>query len=146
MALDLSGITTIVEALIPWDTVRIATPATGTPVFDPATGQYQWPEQTVIYQGRGAVQLAGTPGGVSALPAPGLPWVDETRSKYKLLSPLDAPVAERDMLVSVVAVHDGGDAALLGRQWRVQDPGAAATMGVVRVTSLDQVQQTREAP
>ena len=36
--------------------------------------------------------------------------------------------------------------ALLGRQWRAQDPGGAGTMSVVRITALDQVQQTREVP
>ncbi|MEU1134256.1 DUF6093 family protein [Streptomyces sp. NPDC005900] len=146
MALDLSAITRVVENLIPWDTVRIAVPAGGEPVFDPDTGLYTWPEQEALYEGDGAVQLSGTAGGVSSLPVPNLPWADETRSKYKLLTPLAAPVAERDMLVSVVAVHEGGDLALLGRQWRVQDPGIAGTMTVVRVTALDQVQQTREAP
>jgi hypothetical protein len=61
------------------------------------------------------------------------------------LTPLTAPIAEKDMLVSVIQVHPGGDLALIGRQWRVQDPSNAGTVAVVRVTGLDQVQQTREA-
>ncbi|GAA3153621.1 hypothetical protein GCM10010449_84140 [Streptomyces rectiviolaceus] len=146
MALDLSGITKVVEDLIPWDTVRIAGPAAGEPVFNPETGQYTYPEGETLYEGRGAVQLAGTVGGVSSLPSPNLPWVDETRSRYKLLTPLEAPVAERDMLVTVIAVHPKGDLALLNRQWRVQDPGIASTLTVIRTTPLDQVQQTREVP
>jgi hypothetical protein len=47
--------------------------------------------------------------------------------------------------VTVLTVHPAGDAALLGRQWRAQDPGGAGTMGVLRVTALDQIQQSREA-
>ncbi|MEW2393066.1 DUF6093 family protein [Streptomyces venezuelae] len=146
MALDLSGIKETVENLIPWDTVRITTPAAGEPVFGPVTGLYTYPEGDLVYEGDGAVQLAGTVGGVTSLPAPNLPWVDETRSKYKLLTPLRAPLAERDMLVTVVTVHPGGDLALLDRQWRVQDPAVASTMTVIRMTTLDQVQQTREVP
>lgn len=144
MALDLSGITKVVEDLIPWDTVRIALPAAGEPVFDSATGLYTWPQQEAVYEGRGAVQSAGSAAEVVAVPGANLPWTPETRSKYRLLTPLDAPVAEKDQLVTVVAVHAGGDVALLGRQWRVQDPGGAGTMGVLRVTALDQIQQTRE--
>lgn len=143
MALDLSGITAVVENLIPWDTVRISRPASGPPVLDPATGLYVYPEAEVLYEGRGAVQSAGTAAEVIATPDANLPWTAETRSKYKLLTPLIAPVAEKDQLVTVVAVHEGGDPALLDRQWRTQDPGGAATMGVVRVTAIDQVQQTR---
>jgi hypothetical protein len=49
------------------------------------------------------------------------------------------------MLVTVVQVHQpGGDLALLNRQWRVQDPGGVGTLGVVRTTAIDQIQQTRE--
>ena len=145
MALDLSGITQLVENLIPWDTIRIANPAVGEPVFDPDTGQYVWPEQEIVYEGDGAVQPAGTAAEVVATDA-NLPWAAETRSKYRLLTPLAAPIAEKDQLVTVIAVHKGGDLALLGRQWRTQDPSGAATMTVVRVTAIDQVQQTREVP
>lgn len=146
MALDLSGITKVVEDLIPWDTVRITDPAPGQPVFNEETGEYVWPEAETLYEGRGAVQTAGTAAEVVAIPGANLPWIPETRSKYRLLSPLAAPVAEKDQLVTVVAIHQGGDLALLGRQWRVQDPSGAGTMSVVRVTALDQVQQTREVP
>lgn len=146
MALDLSGITKAVEDLIPWDTVRISRPAAGQPVFNETTGEYTWPEEEPLYEGRGAVQTAGTAAEVVSIPGVNQPWVAETRSKYRLLTPLEAPVAEKDQMVTVVAIHTGGDLALLGRQWRVQDPGGAGTMSVVRTTALDQVQQTREVP
>jgi hypothetical protein len=146
MALDLSGITKVVEDLIPWDTVRIAAPAPGQPVFNTTTGEYEWPAAETLYEGRGAVQTAGTAAEVVSIPGANQPWAAETRSKYRLLTPLVSPVAEKDQLVTVVAIHPGGDLALLGRQWRVQDPGGAGTMSVVRVTALDQVQQTREVP
>lgn len=144
MALDFTGITQVVEGLIPWDFVRIAIPATGAPFFDETTGQYTYPEQETVYEGRGAVQTAGTAAEVVATPDANLPWTAETRSKYRLLTPLDAPVAEKDWLVTVVQIHPGGDLALLGRQWRVQDPSGVGTIGVLRTTALDQVQQTRE--
>lgn len=146
MALDVTNITKAVEALLPWDTIRISTPGTGQPVFNDATGQYTYPEGDVLYEGRGAVQTAGTAAEVVAIPGANLPWAPETRSKYRLLTPLVAPVAEKDHLVTVVAIHEGDDLALLGRQWRVQDPGGAGTISVLRVTALDQIQQTREVP
>lgn len=144
MALDFTGITKVVEDLIPWDTIRISNPSTGPRVFDPETGQYTYPEPETLYEGRGAVQTAGTAAEVVAIPGLNLPWTPETRSKYRLLTPTDAPVAEKDQIVSVVSVHEGGDLALLDRQWRVQDPGGAGTISVVRTTAIDQVQQTRQ--
>ncbi|MER6092450.1 DUF6093 family protein [Streptomyces bluensis] len=146
MALNLAPIATVVENLIPWDTVRISQPAPGQPVFNPETGEYTWPEAETVYEGRGAVQPAGTAAEVVSIPGLNQPWVPETRSKYRLLTPLAAPVAEKDQLVTVVAIHEGGDLALLGRQWRAQDPGGVGTISVVRTTALDQVQQTREVP
>jgi hypothetical protein len=146
MALDLSGITKVVEDLIPWDTVRVTAPAPGPPVFNDTTGQYEWPEAETLYEGRGAVQTAGTAAEIVSIPGANLPWAAETRSKYRLLTPLQAPIVEKDQMVSVVAIHEGGDMALLGRKWRAQDPGGAGTMSVVRITALDQVQQTREVP
>lgn len=145
MALDFSPIAKVIEDLIPWDTVRITNPSTGQRVFDPATGKYTYPEPETLYEGRGAVQTAGTAAEVVAIPGLNLPWVPETRSKYRLLTPLIAPIAEKDQLVTVVAVHEGGDLALLDRTWRVQDPGGAGTISVVRTTAIDQVQQAREA-
>lgn len=143
--LDLSGVADFLGSFLLVDTVRFATPAAGKPVFDKATGRYAYPQGEVFYEGPGAVQASGTPGGVSSLPVAGLPWSDETRSRYRALTPLEAPVAERDTIVTVVAVHEGGDLSLIGRQWRAQDPSVVGTLGVVRITGLDQVQQTREA-
>ena len=143
--LDLSRIAVFVEGLVLLDTVRITCPAAGPPVFNPDTGEYTYPEAEILYEGPGAVQTAGTAAEVVSTPTGSLPWVAETRSKYRLLTPLEAPVAEKDMLVSVIEVHPGGDLALLGRQWRAQDPGGAGTLGVVRTTAIDQVQSTREA-
>jgi hypothetical protein len=144
--LDLSGVATFLEGFLLLDTVRFSRPASGTPVFNETTGEYVWPEAETVYEGPGAVQVVGTPGGLSALPGQNLPWVGETNSKYTALTPLSAPIAEKDMLVTVVQVHADGDLALIGRQWRVQDPSNAGTIGVLRITGLDQVQQTREVP
>jgi hypothetical protein len=143
--IDLSGIAKMIEGMVLLDTLRITRPGAGTPVFDPETGEYVYPESDVVYEGPGAVMMAGPPAGVSVLPSQNLPWVDETRSRYRALTPLSAPIAERDMLVSVVAVHAGGDMALIGRQWRAQDPSVVGTLSAVRITGLDQIQQTREA-
>ncbi|MFF9787197.1 DUF6093 family protein [Streptomyces nigrescens] len=142
--LDLSGIARVVEDLVLLDTVQFSRPGIGAPVFDQDTGEYIYPQDEILYEGRGAVQVASSPGGVSSLPLPNLPWSDETTSRYRALTPLSAPIAERDMLVTVVAIHPGGDLALLGRQWRVTDPSVAGTLSAVRITALDQVQQTRE--
>jgi hypothetical protein len=143
-SLDLSSIAAVVEGMVLVDTVRFTTPGVGRPVLNTTTGVYTYPEGDIVYEGPGAVQAAGTPGGVSSLPEANLPWVDETRSRYRALTPLSAPIAERDTIVTVVAVHTGGDLSLIGRQWRAQDPSVGGTLGVVRVTGLDQVQQTRE--
>jgi len=142
--IDLTAIVGVVTDLVLLDTVRISRPG-GDQVFDPETGEYAYPEGETVYEGIGAVQPAGTAAEVVSVPTPNLPWVAETRSKYRLLTPLTSPPAEKDMLVTVVQVHQpGGDLALLNRQWRVQDPGGVGTLGVVRTTAIDQIQQTRE--
>lgn len=138
--LDLSGIARIVEDLILLDVVRFTTPAAGQPVFDPDKGEYVYPEGDVLYEGPGAVQSGSLPETASAVVAT-QPWVNETTSKYKAFTPLSAPLAARDTIVTVVQVHPGGDVSLIGRQWRAMDPSQGGTLGVVRVTSLDQIQQ-----
>lgn len=138
--LDLSGIARYVEDLILLDVVRFSTPG-GTPVFNPDTGLYEVPEGDVLYEGRGAVQSGSLPETASAVVAT-QPWINETTSKYKAYTPLDAPIAGRDTIVTVVQVHEGGDLTLLGRQWRAMDTSQGGTLGVIRVTSLDQIQQT----
>jgi hypothetical protein len=142
--LDLSGIASVVEDLILLDVVRFTTPGAGQPVFDPATGRYTYPEGDILYEGKGAVQSGALPESAAAMVGT-LPWVNETMSKYRAFTPLSAPVAARDTIVTVVQVHPGGDLTLLGRQWRSQDPSMASTLGVVRVTGLDQIQQNGAA-
>lgn len=142
--LDLSGIATMVEDLILLDTVRFSTPAAGPPVFNTATGRYTYPEGDVLYEGKGAVQSGALPESAAAMVG-SLPWVNETMSKYRAFTPLSAPLAARDTIVTVVDVHAGGDVSLIRRQWRVQDPSQAGTLGVIRVTSLDQIQQNGQA-
>ena len=121
------------------DTVRITLPATGSPVLNEDTGQLEYPQGVVLYEGLGAVlPYAGrsysTPVDTS------LPLVGETRSAYRLMTPLSAPIAPKDSVVTVVAVHDSSNAALLGRTWMCSDPGRAGTVEAVRVTALDQQQ------
>ena len=63
-------------------------------------------------------------------------YADDTRSRYKLLTPLDAPLASRDDRVRVVeATQDPG---LEGRTWRVLDISDANSLAVVRTTWLDE--------
>jgi hypothetical protein len=138
--LDLSGLVPIIEDLILLDTVRFFTPAVGKPVFDTATGRYTYPEGDVLYEGRGAVQSGALSQSAAAAVA-NQPWAGETMSRYRAFTPLAAPIAARDTIVTVIAVHAGGDLTLIGRQWRAQDPSLGGTLGVVRVTSLDQIQQ-----
>ncbi|WP_030188171.1 DUF6093 family protein [Streptomyces violaceorubidus] len=144
MAVDLArilaNVAPLVEGMLLLDTVRFVTPG-GPPVFNPDTGQFEVPEGAITYEGPGAVQSGSLPETASAVVAT-QPWVTETTSKYKAFTPLAAPIAARDTIVTVVSVHDGGDQALVGRQWRTMDPSQAGTLGVIRVTSLDQIQQT----
>jgi len=143
MAVDLArilaNVTPLVEGMLLLDTLRFATPG-GPPVFNPDTGLYEVPEDTVLYEGPGAVQ-PGSVSGVASIPAAGQPWVNETSANYRAYTPLAAPIAPRDAIVTVVAVHDGGDTTLVGRQWRANDPSRGGTLGVVRITSLDQITQ-----
>ncbi|MFJ6069051.1 DUF6093 family protein [Streptomyces tendae] len=143
MAIDLArilaNVAPTVEGMLLLDTVRFAAPG-GPPVFNPDTGQYEASEGAVLYEGLGAVQ-PGSASGVASIPVVGQPWTNETTSNYKAYTPLTAPIAARDTIVTVVAVHEGGDATLVGRQWRANDPSQGGTLGVIRVTSLDQIQQ-----
>ena len=135
----LAGVVTWVEDNICIDTVRISVPATGDPVFNEETGQLEYPDDHILYEGSGAVQgssaqeLSATPGALA-------PWTQETTSRYRLLTPLAAPIAPKDAIVTVVAVHDPTRTGLIGRSWTCQDPGRAGTVEVVRITPLDQNQ------
>ncbi|MDX3527142.1 DUF6093 family protein [Streptomyces sp. ID05-39B] len=143
--LDLSGVAVFLEGFLLLDTLRFSRAGTGEPVFNNSTGLYEYPDLDPYWEGKGAVLPSSTVGGVTGLSVESLPWSDETRSRYRAFTPLSAPVAERGMIVTVVQVHEGGDLELLTRQWLVQDPSAAGTFGALRITGLDQVQQTRQA-
>ena len=69
----------------------------------------------------------------------GQAYVDDSMSKYKLITPLEAPVASREDTVSVV---NAADPAAIGRTWRVLDGGQTSTLAVVRTTFLDQNTQS----
>lgn len=125
------------------DTIRIERPVSGDPVLDPATGNLTYPGPELVYEGQGAVLSTGAPGGINALPSATLPWVEETMSPARLLTPLTAPLPARDDLVTVVAVHNPANTALIGRKWFCQDPGRASTLEAVRMTPLDMKQAPR---
>jgi len=123
------------------DTVRVQLPATGSPVLDPATGELTRPAGETLYEGPGAVQGGTAQSEIASTPGALQPWVQETKSRFRLLTPLDAPVAPKDAIVTVIEVHDPANTALIGRSWTCQDPGRAATIEAVRTTPLDQNQQ-----
>ncbi|MER6844851.1 DUF6093 family protein [Streptomyces platensis] len=127
------------------DTVRITLPTTGAPVYNPDTGQNEYPPGDVLYEGPGAVQGGTAQSEISSMPDAGQMWVGETKSRYRLMTPLSAPLAPKDAIVEVIGVHNTANLALLGRSWTAQDPARAATTEVVRITPLDQNQAPREA-
>ncbi len=122
------------------DTVRIELPATGEPVLDEVTGTLTRPDPEVLYEGPGGVFGGTAQSEISSTPGALQPWTQETKSRYRLLTPLAAPVAPKDAIVTVVQVHDPANTALIGRSWICQDPGRASTVEVVRITPLDQNQ------
>uniref|UniRef100_UPI000518E311 DUF6093 family protein n=1 Tax=Streptomyces capuensis TaxID=1464056 RepID=UPI000518E311 len=73
----------------------------------------------------------------------GQPWLGETISRYRLLTPLTAPIAPKDAIVTVTAVHASGDPMLIGRSWICTDESDAATLEAVRITALDQKRGAR---
>ncbi|MFE2578869.1 DUF6093 family protein [Streptomyces sp. NPDC059378] len=121
------------------DTVQIFRP--GTPILNEETGEYEPGPDVILYQGVGAVFSQGGPGMVLSLE--GQVYADDTRNRYRLLTPLDAPLGSRDDRVRVtVAVQDPG---LLNRTWRVLDLSDANSLAVVRTTWLDEFTQTTGA-
>ena len=128
----------LIEDLVLRDTVRITGPATGGPVLNPDTGNLEYPDGALIYEGPGAVLAEAAQAQLSAVLDATQGWVQETGSRYRLLTPLNAPVATKDSQVTVTAVHDPVNTALLGRSWVCGDPGRASTLEAVRVTPLDQ--------
>ncbi|MFF9204253.1 DUF6093 family protein [Streptomyces sp. NPDC014986] len=132
--LDLSFLGALVQDLVMGDTVRISRPA-GPPVLNPATGELEDPPPLIVYEGPGALFDASTAPGITA-PAANQPYPDDPRTAYRLITPADAPVAERDDTVQVLQAEQ--DPALLGRTWRCTQPGQAATVIAVRVTWVDE--------
>ncbi|XUM00275.1 DUF6093 family protein [Streptomyces venezuelae ATCC 10712] len=132
--LTLGAVSAIVEKKILTSRIRIYRP--GEPVFNPDTGQYEPGPPVTVYEGPGAVFPAGGPSVVLHLA--GQAYVDDTPSRYRLLTPLSAPVASREDTVTVVEAADG---AAIGRTWRVLDLGDTSTLSVVRTTWVDQITQ-----
>ncbi|CAL9666956.1 hypothetical protein SUDANB145_07208 (plasmid) [Streptomyces sp. enrichment culture] len=140
----LAPVTAWLTANLMLDTVRITRPVNTDPVLNPDTGRLEYPEPDLLYEGLAGVIAAGAPGGISSLPSATLPWAEETMSPARLFTPLDAPIPARDDLVTVIAVHNPANVALIGRQWFCQDPSRASTIEVVRITPLDMKQAPRE--
>lgn len=139
----LAGAVAWIEANLMVDTVRVVRPVTGDPVLDPATGRLTYPEPDLVYEGKGAVLSSGASGGINALPSATLPWSEETMSPARLMTPTEAPIPARDDIVTVIAVHNPANTALIGRKWFAQDPGRASTVEVARITPLDMKQAPR---
>lgn len=135
----LAGVVTWINTNLLVDTVRVTGPATGDPVLNEETGQLEYPEGGVLYEGPGAVFPASSPP-MAVISDASQPWVDETRSTYKLLTPTTAPIPPKDALVSVITVANPDRSGLLGRTWQASDPARVGTVEAVRVTPLDQQQ------
>ncbi|MFC1415436.1 DUF6093 family protein [Streptacidiphilus cavernicola] len=134
--LTLGAVSDIVKSKVLVDTVQIFQP--GPEVLDPDSGEYVPGPDTVIYEGPGAIFAQGGPG--ITLSLEGQAYVDDTSDRFKLLTPLDAPLASRgDQVRVTVATQDGG---LINRVWRVLDLSDAGTLAIVRTTWLDQNTQT----
>lgn len=139
----LAGVTAWIGRNLLVDTVRVTAPATGGPVYNPDTGQNEYPPGAVLYEGPGAILGGTAQSEINAAPDVLQVWVGETKSRYRLLTPLTAPLAPKDAIIEVTAVHNPADTALLGRSWTAQDPSRASTVEVVRITPVDQNQAAR---
>src|SRR3954452_10142892 len=116
----LAGVKTWMSQNILLDTVRIELPATGEPVLDPATGNLTRPSGETLYEGPGAVQGGTAQAETSATPGALPPGRRETKPRHRLLTPLEAPIAPKDAIVTVAQVQKPADAALTGRRWTCQ--------------------------
>ncbi|WP_093803890.1 DUF6093 family protein [Streptomyces sp. Wb2n-11] len=134
----LAGVTRWIETNLLIDTVRITQPGSGEPVLNAATGQLEYPQGTVLYEGPGAIVPGSATMERSAVPDATQPWFPQTRSTYVLLTPIGAPIPPEHAIASAVQVHDPTRTSLLGRTWICADPGQASTVEVVRRTALDQ--------
>ncbi|MEW2257951.1 DUF6093 family protein [Streptomyces sp. NPDC047869] len=117
------------------NTVQIFRP--GPQVLSEDTGEYVAGPDVVVWEGSGAVFAADGPGMVMS-PA-GQAYHDDARDRYRLLTPLEAPLASRDDCVRVT--NATADPGLLGRVWRVLDISDANTLAVVRTTWMDETTQ-----
>lgn len=141
----MAGLDNILAGVVSWigtnllvDTIRITLPPMGEAVLNETTGDLEYPQGDVLYEGPGAVQGGIAQSEVSSIPNAGQPWAQETHSRYRLMTPLEAPIPPKDAVVTVVQVHNPARTDLIGRSWICQDPGIAATTEVVRITALDQ--------
>lgn len=133
----------LIEELVLRDTVRIRRPSLGAPVLNEDTGQLEYPAPVTVYEGPGAVQADNQQAGFNGWPTSGEPWVGETKSLSRLMTPLGAPLAAKDDLIDVTGVHDPANTALIGPVWLATDPGRANTLEAVRITPLDRRQDPR---
>lgn len=134
----LAGVTRWIGINLLIDTVRIALPGVGEPVLNTTTGELEYPEGDVLYEGAGAVVPgSATTEGLMTSDA-SHPWAQLTRAKFILLTPLEAPIPPQNAIASVVQVHDPARTSLIGRTWLCVDQGLASTVEVVRRTALDQ--------
>lgn len=135
--LDLRSLIPGLEDMLLLDTVRISEPA-GPPVLDEETGLLVPTPGAVLYEGPGAMFPAsgGQPG--IEIPVAGQPYPDDPKSMYRMLTPIAAPPAPRDAVVTVLV--SARDTALVGRSWRCSDAALAASQVVFRITWCDQLQ------
>ncbi|MER0443019.1 DUF6093 family protein [Streptomyces sp. Edi4] len=136
--LDLSALGPVLQEMLMGDTVRISRPA-GPPVLNPETGELEPVPPHVVYEGPGAVYDSSQAPGV-VTPLAGQPYPDDPKNPYRLLTPTIAPIAERDDTITVV--HASQDPTLVGRSWRCVQPSGASSLLVVRVTWLDENNET----
>ncbi|WP_326819203.1 DUF6093 family protein [Streptomyces sp. NBC_01762] len=73
----------------------------------------------------------------------GQAYADDTRNRYRLLTPLDVPLASREDHVRVTEATQNPD--LMNRVWRVLDISDANSLAVVRTTWLDESTQATGA-
>ncbi|WP_097865811.1 DUF6093 family protein [Streptomyces sp. rh34] len=134
----LAGVTRWIGNNLLIDTVRVTRPGSGEPVLNTNTGQLEYPEGDVLYEGPGGVFPSSGTTERAAVPDASQPWTQQQKLAYFLFTPLPAPPPPESAIVSVVAVHDPARTALLGRTWTCAGPGMASTVEVVRKTPLDQ--------
>lgn len=88
----LAGVTRWIGTNLLIDTVRVTRPGTAEPVLNTSTGELEYPDGGVLYEGPGAVVTgASTTEGIS-VPEAAAPWIQQTRAKFTLLTPLPAPI------------------------------------------------------